>query len=567
LRKAIVKSSNILLTLGGIGILTMTLGFLYFSGAGGVEGGLFYGFNFGILLAFGFYLSLIGFFPVLTSLDVSSKNTVRKFYPHLIIISVVGVILIIYSALVPHTLEPLDPSHTWFDYYVFGALLIIFGVSSILLAVRDRRRIWKFKIILFLVFLVGIFIEIASLLTYFEVLEFINIEKSMWLNFYLFGGIVLFFGMIPLLVSASSSFRRVIHKLRFLWILIALIGIITYFVPTLALNDILPMTVFDYMTYFDFLIFGGLAIAIGLLLMSASDQAYDFIYKLRFVMLFILLLGTIQLIISFVFVLPTSEYIDIPQLESIPFVTLSEYASTYGYLMLLGMTWDLFFINGIIMSFIAIIFICSIAFFESEEITVDVEALITVEEDRLPGIDTTPGEMLAYLEIVDRSQEDMLKYFKEAARQDRFRPRVFEAITKQYKDLNKLIKGKVSDYRKKAPSSAKGLFDAALSAEPAVVPSKPTVPPSIPTEKVTPAPSPPPIAPPPSAPTPAAPIPPSGPSLPSPTAPPPAPMPTPTPPDQSPLDLIADARSTSIAELRGEMLKELRRLREIFKEE
>ncbi|MHA1969586.1 MAG: hypothetical protein ACW964_17535 [Candidatus Hodarchaeales archaeon] len=36
---------------------------------------------------------------------------------------------------------------------------------------------------------------------------------------------------------------------------------------------------------------------------------------------------------------------------------------------------------------------------------------------------------------------------------------------------------------------------------------------------------------------------------------------------QSPLDLIADARSTSIAELRGEMLKELRRLREIFKEE
>jgi hypothetical protein len=524
----------------------MTLGFLYFSGAGGVEGGLFYGLNFGVLLAFGFYLSLIGFFPVLTSLNVSSKNTVRKFYPHLIIISVVGVILVIYSGLVPHTLEPLDPSHTWFDYYIFGALLIVFGFSTILLAVRDRERIWKFKIILFLVFFVGIFIEIASLLTYFEVLEFLNIEKSMWLTFYLFGGIILFFGMIPLLVSASSSFRRVIHHLRFLWILIALIGIIVYFI-----------------------IFGGLTIAIGLLLLSASDQAYDFIYKLRFVMLLILLLGTIQLIISFVFVLPTSKFIDIPQLESIPFVTLSEYASTEGYLMLQGMTWDVFFINGIIMSFIAIIFICSIVFFESEEITIDVEALITVDEDRLPGIDTTPGEMLAYLEIMDRSQEDMLKYFKEAARQDRFRPRVFEAITKQYKDLNKLIKGKVSDYRKKAPSSAKGLFDAALSAEPAAVPSKPTIPPSVPTGKGTPAPAPPPSAPPPSVPTPAAPIPPSGPSVPSPTAPPPAPIPTPTPTpsDQSPLDLIADARSTSIAELRGEMLKELRRLREIFKEE
>ncbi|MFX0185994.1 MAG: hypothetical protein ACFE95_23160, partial [Candidatus Hodarchaeota archaeon] len=555
MRKAIVKSSNILLTLGGIGILTMTLGFLYFSGAGGIGEGLFYGFNFGILLAFGFYLSLVGFFPVLTSLDIGSKNTVRKFYPHLIIISVIGIILVIYSGLVPHTLEPLDPSHRWFDYYIFGALLIVFGFSSILLAVRNRERIWKFKIVLFLVFFIGILIEIASLLIYFEALEFLEIEKSMWLTFYLFGGIILFFGMIPLLVGASSGFRRVIHQLRFLWILLALIGIVVYFVPTLALNNILPLTVFDYMGYFDYLIFGGLIIAIGLLVLSASDQAYDFIYKLRFVMLFVLLIGTIQLIISFVFVLPTSEFIDIPQLESLPMVTLSEFPSTYGYLMLLGMTWDVFFINGIIMSFIAIIFICSIVFFESEEITVDVEALMTVEEDRLPGIDTTPGEMLAYLEIVDRSQEDMLRYFKEAARQDRFRPRVFEAITKQYKDLNKLIKGKVSDYRKKAPSSAKGLFDAALSAEPAAVPSKPAVPPPVPTEKPSPAPTPPPSAPPPSVPTPTAPIPPSAPSVPSPIAPPPAPIPTPTPQDQSPLDLIADARSTSIAELRGEMLK------------
>ncbi|MFX0204427.1 MAG: hypothetical protein ACFFDT_00450, partial [Candidatus Hodarchaeota archaeon] len=49
--------------------------------------------------------------------------------------------------------------------------------------------------------------------------------------------------------------------------------------------------------------------------------------------------------------------------------------------------------------------------------------------------------------------------------------------------------------------------------------------------------------------------------------PPPSPGVTPSQPSESPLDLIADARSTSIAELRGEMLKELRRLREIFKEE
>jgi hypothetical protein len=563
LRKAVVRSSNILLTLGGIGILIITLGFLYFSGAGGVEGGLFYGFSFGILLAFGFYLSLVGLFPVLTSLDVSSKNTIRKFYAHLIVLSVIGVILVIFSALVPHTLAPLDPSHTWFDYYIFGAILIIFGLSPILLAIRDREKIWRFRIILFLIFLIGILLEIVSLLTYFEILQDFII-KSMWINFFIYGAIMIFLGMIPLLVTASPRFRGIIHRLRLVWIVIALIGIVSYFAPTLALNGIiLTEDIFLTAKYVDFLLFGGLAIAIGLLVISASDQVYDFIYKIRFIMLLVLLIGTIQLIISFILVLPTSEFISIPELESIPLMTISQYTTTFGQFMFLGMTWDVLFFNGIVMSFIAIIFICSIVFFESEEVTVDVGALIAVEEDRLPGIETTPGEMLAYLEIVNRSQEEMLNYFKEAARQDRFRPRVFEAITKQYKDLNKLIKGKVSDYRRKAPSSAKGLFDAALSETKA--PSEPAVAPPVPTERV----APPPSAPPPSVPTPTPSVTPSGPPIPSPTPTAPAPPPAPAhaPSDQSPLDLIADARSTSIAELRGEMLKELRRLREIFKEE
>ncbi len=545
--------------MAGIGILTIILGIIYFSGAGGIEGELFYGFNYGILLAFGFYLALIGFFPVLTSIDASGKNTVKKFNPHLLLLTGIGVIFLIYSTLVPHTLAPLAPSHTWFDYYILGAVLIIFGFSTILLATRDRERLWNFKIILFLIFFVGILLEIASLLTYFELLEFIDIEKSMWLTFYLFGGVILFVGMIPLLIGASSSFRGIVHRLRFIWILIALIGIITYIIPTLALNEILPLTVFEFMNYFDFLLFGSLAIVVGLLLISASNQAYDFIYKLRFVLLLLLFVGTIQLIISFVLVLPTSEFIDIPQLESLPLMTISDNPSTYGMLMLVGMTWDVYYVNGIIMTFISIIFICSIVFFESEEISVDIGALMTVEDDKLPGIDTTPSEMLTYLEIVNRSQIEMIKYFKEAVRQDRFRPRIYEAITKQYQDLNKIIKTRINDYREKAPSSAKFLFDAALSEEP-------MIPPSVPEEKLTPAPTPPPSGPPPSPP-----ISPSGPPIPSPmpAAPPPPPPPraAPVPSAQSSLDLIADARSTSIAELRGEMLKELSRLREIFKEE
>jgi hypothetical protein len=320
------------------------------------------------------------------------------------------------------------------------------------------------------------------------------------------------------------------------------------------------------MVYFEYLIFGGLAISFGLLFISASDRAYDFIHKLRYILLFILLIGTVQLILSFILVLPTSENIDIPQLESLPLMTISTFPDTLGWPMFLGMTWDVLFVNGIMMTLIPIILICSMVFFESEVISVDVGALMTVEDDKLPGIDTTPSEMLTYLEIVNKTQVDMLKYFKKAARQDKFRPRVFEALTKQYKDLNKIIKGRITDYRKRAPISAKGLFDAVL-AEPTAVPSKePTAPPTPSVSEAPPAPAVPPTAPP-SVPT-TPPLPPSpAPLPPMPTT---APTPTPavpTPSDQSPLDLIADARSTSIAELRGEMLKELRRLREIFKEE
>jgi hypothetical protein len=566
LRKTVIRSSNVLLTLAGIGILTIILGILYFSGAGGVEGTDFYGFDYSILLAFGFYLSLIGLFPVLSSLDAGGKDTVRKLNIHLFLLTGIGIILLIYSVLVPDTLAPLAPSHKWSDYFVLGAVLVVFGLSPILLGIHNRERLWSLKIIYFLIFLIGILFEIASILTYFEFLESFDIGKSMWITFYLYGGIIVFIGLLPLLVGASPNFRAILHKLRIIWILIALIGIILYIAPTLALNEILPMTVFDIMGYLDFLAFGGMIIVISLLLISASDQAYDFIYKLRYIMLLLLLAGIIQLIISFILVLPNSEYIDIPELESI--VTISTFPGKNGWYMLLGMTWDIFFVNGTIMTFIGIVFICSIVFFESEKISGDIGVLVTGEVDKLPGIDATASEMAAYLEIVSKTQEDMINYFKEAVRQDRFRPRVFEALTKQYQDQNKLIKAKLTEYQKKAPISAKSLFDEVLSGKPPEA-APPTPPPAAPSvAPPTPPPTAPSVAPP--TPPPAAPsVAPPTPPLPTPRTPtpPPAPSAVPSPPGQSPLDLIADARSTSIAELRGEMLKELRRLREIFKEE
>ncbi|MHA2276674.1 MAG: hypothetical protein ACXAC2_12940, partial [Candidatus Kariarchaeaceae archaeon] len=113
----------------------------------------------------------------------------------------------------------------------------------------------------------------------------------------------------------------------------------------------------------------------------------------------------------------------------------------------------------------------------------------------------------------------------------------------------------------------------APSSSPPPTPSGPPIPPGIPPAGVS-RPSGPPT--PPGLPTPSPSKAPSPPGMPTPSpAGPPAPPgagPPPLPGAQSPgaapgPDVVGSARSTSIAELRGEMLKELRRLRDIFKED
>jgi hypothetical protein len=185
--------------------------------------------------------------------------------------------------------------------------------------------------------------------------------------------------------------------------------------------------------------------------------------------------------------------------------------------------------------------------------------------------------MAAYLEILSKTQENMVNQFKEAVRADKFRPRVYESIVKLYQDRNRMIKSRITRFQKvgaaiSAEEDVEALFDVALGEPSEEAPSEPPLPPIA--EAVT-APTPPPTppSPPPAPPSTTPSLPPSTGVLPTPPStplgapPPPSPGVTPSQPSESPLDLIADARSTSIAELRGEMLKELRRLREIFKEE
>jgi hypothetical protein len=230
---------------------------------------------------------------------------------------------------------------------------------------------------------------------------------------------------------------------------------------------------------------------------------------------------------------------------------------------------------GAILSFFAIIPITSILYFETEEISGDFQAS-AISTDSFLDLKTTPTEMRTYLEILTKNEEKLIDQFKEALRDDKFRPRVFESLVKHYEGRIKSYKSKAANLQKTSSVSAQedkvgSLFESVLGETPATkAPSAPSTPPPPPKSKPAPAPSAPPPPPSSSMPSPPPSVPPSTPPpMPSPS-PPPAPdasMLPPGTPSDSPLDLIADARSTSIAELRGEMLKELRRLREIFKEE
>ncbi len=571
MRKAVLRSSKVLLTIAVIGILSILVALLYFSGvASSVESGVWtrniFGFNYGILTAFGFYLLSIGVFPVLMVLDANTKKSVKKIYVHLLFLVGIGLIALLYSTLVyGDYLAPIDPVQTWLDYFVIAALLIVFCLSSVLMSVQDYERLWNFKLIYVAFIVVGLLLQILSMVVYGQ---FINLLDIGWEMFFLIGLIMLFLGIVPLLLSASPEIRGLLHRLRVIWILGALIGIVLLVVSSLIYGEIIPQSTFLEIEWFVFLAFGSLLIIMMVLPLASTEQFQGIIFKLRFVWLVSLFLGIILVIISAILVLPTSsDFRDLTTFDSI-----------------LGVTWDIFFLYGTIITSVSLILVCSVLYFETQELGVSEGLFESV--DRLPGIETTSTEMIAYLEILSESQENMLIQFKEAVRKDKFRPRVYEALIKRYQDRNRTIKSRIGVFQKESPvgtvtKDTESIFDAAISDEPPGAPSAPSAPPvpggAAPAPPIpppsSPAAPPRPPSPPPSTPSPPSPMPPA-PSVPSvltpmppaPTSMPPAPT-APSQPSESPLDLIADARSTSIAELRGEMLKELRRLREIFKED
>jgi hypothetical protein len=539
--------------------MSIIFGFLYFTGTAS-SNRLLLGFDYKILIAFGIYLTLITVLPVLSGMDARAKTSVKKISPHLILMVCVGILGLIYSFLVYGIyLSPIDVQHTWIDYFTISATILILGLLPLLFAIKDRDRLWNLKLVYFVLIIVGIVLEIVAVLVYGHYLDtLIRLPDIGWDAFFLSGGIFLLLGISPLLFGASSNLRDFFHKTRFFMIIGVAISFALIILSLAIRIEILEPSAILNTEWFVWFWFGSLLLVVTTGILSSSRDFSGFLNKFSVIWILALLLGVIMFIISLLLAASSS-----PEITDI--IALPD--------NLAGYTWDFYFMYGAVISFFSIIIIISIIYFETEDVSGDVSSGLTTESFR--DLKTTPSEMVTYLEILSKSEASLINHFKEAVREDKFRPRVYETLLKQYESRIRSYKSKISSIRKepsktRAADKVGAIFDTALGdVTPPKVTAKspPPLPPVAPKATVS-TPSPPPSAPLPPRSTPQA----TPPPMPSPSIAPPSPVSadsvlTPTASSDSPLDLVADARSTSIAELRGEMLKELRRLREIFKEE
>jgi hypothetical protein len=267
-----------------------------------------FGFDYRVFIAFGFFLALIGLMPVLVVLDASAKKSVKKIYIHLLLIFGIGILMLIYSALVYGTyLTPFDPLQTWFDYFIIASLLIILGLMPILFSIQNHERLWRLKLFFALFILIGIILEIMSIAIYGQILE---IPEFGWDILFLFGVIILFLGVVPLVLTAGPNFRENLYRLRIIWILGFLIGIVLVIVSYLVYAGIISESLVLDMDWFGILAFGSLLSLLAIFPLTSVVQLTNILRKLRFIWLITFFLGIISVLISAILILPESPEIE-----------------------------------------------------------------------------------------------------------------------------------------------------------------------------------------------------------------------------------------------------------------
>ena len=318
-----------------------------------------YGITYQTLFMFGFYFILISLLLILPLMDQKSRNLVNKANFLWILITIVGFEIILYSLLIDnHILSAFNPNHTWFDYLVLGGILSFIGFNVLVFSIKDFQVLEKYFPILSSLIILGMVIELLSFLAYSKLL--IGLKKSVWIDLFLVGIVPLYFGGLPFCLSKIITPFTKIKYIRVLVSFSVTIGFLVYLAPTFALNKlILPMSIFKYNNYFDYLVYGAILTFAGVAGMTIIYQKT--LRHKNNVWTIILSLGIIQILISMILVTSDTYYIDLwvtPFLEIFP--------NLNGH-SLFGMTWDVFFFNGLFTTIISLIIISLILFIETLE--------------------------------------------------------------------------------------------------------------------------------------------------------------------------------------------------------
>ncbi|MHA2271065.1 MAG: hypothetical protein ACXACI_04325 [Candidatus Hodarchaeales archaeon] len=461
----------------------------------------------------------------------------------------------------------------WLDFVLIGAILLGTGLSLFLGTLNEGPRakniIWKFTPLLMILMLAGLaFILIgaafgAEYLTA-DDLEFL--KDYQWEELYVIGLVLFIPAISMILVSAPDSTREKLWKLRVIWFIMAVSGIIIALMGILATFYVFDQNQMafekDY-SWIELTLYSVplLVLGLGSLLVSAPAGTRSRLAKLDPLWVNLAGFGILILLLD---LLRRYEVLD------------KDLIALFAVL-----PWGEFVVIGLIPLVIGLSIAFSTRTGEPAGFA-DIDISMVDDSSADPSqISTDPSEQLAYLDISLQATRSSLASLRDKQRKkeisDSFAKKLFGRFSLGEK---RLIRIQERVKREAERADLRRAFEAETMPEARTVPKPPSpkavdekapevtpTPTGVPDEPkpaAPPARTPPPTPPKPSAPTPAAPRPP--PSVPKPSAPPASAAPD-APKDASLLTKAADTQSTSISELRGEMLKELRRLRDIFKEE
>ena len=318
-----------------------------------------YGITYFALYAFGFYLVIFALLLILPTLTTNQRKGLNKYQKFFIALGVFGLGLISYSLLInPNILPILGSNQKWFDYFIIGMIISFSNYLVLMFSTKNFQELSNYNWVWFLLVCTGIITEFLSLLTYWSLLRIIWVSPTSWGDLYFIGLIFLFLGGLPLLLSYKPTGQKESLILGILSLILIISGIITYLAPTLALNGIfIPLSIFKYNRYFDYLFFGSLLLTGGVALVSSLEATLKYLSKYSILWTIVLILGFFQYVCSILMEITDTYFIDLG-LEFLFF------QSARGSL-LFGMPWYVFLFNGLITTFSALIIVSSLIFKES----------------------------------------------------------------------------------------------------------------------------------------------------------------------------------------------------------